>query len=511
MRLHTRTSRTVWEGPVMTGSAGALPGRRFVLDTSARSPRRRVAAAGVAPYASTAWTSRYRARLAVTDSAIVAGTSAAALSESPQNVIPFGLLLFVLWSLALESYHSRGVRVIGVGPAEYKRVAAASVFTFGALAIVGLLLNADDLRRFFLIALPIGTAALFLGRWLWRQWLIAQRRRGSYLSRAIVLGPVSDVIDITARIDKSSGAAYTVVGAVLDVYEDRSITVGSRSLPVLAGPDSIASAVRAAGADTVIVVGQHSGDQRFIRNLSWSLEETSAELVLAVALTDVAGPRIHMRPVEGLPLMHVELPTFEGGKHVVKRSFDVVLSGIALIALAPLLGVVALIVRKDSPGAVFFRQERVGRDGRIFTMIKFRSMVETAEQDLAAIADRNEGAGVLFKLKNDPRITRVGTVLRRYSLDELPQLWNILVGDMSIVGPRPPLPREVSAYEEHVNRRLYIKPGLTGLWQISGRSDLSWEESVRLDLYYVENWSLAGDIVIMWRTLKVFFKPAGAY
>src|SRR5690606_27328321 len=146
-----------------------------------------------------------------------------------------------------------------------------------------------------------------------------------------------------------------------------------------------------------------------------------------------------------------------------------------------------------------FRQERVGRDGRTFTMIKFRSMVQTAEQDLAALLEKNEGAGLLFKLKDDPRITAVGSFLRKYSLDELPQLWNIFVGDMSIVGPRPPLPREVSEYEAHVNRRLYIKPGLTGLWQISGRSDLSWEESVRLDLYYVENWSLAGDLVIMWR------------
>lgn len=495
----------------MTGSTGALPGHRFVLNTSSRSPRRKIAPAGVTPYAGTAWIGRYRLRLVATDTVIIAGTSVTALSLSAQNVIPFGLFLFFLWSLALQSYHSRGIRVIGVGPGEYKRVVAASVFTFGALTIVGLLLDAQDLRRFFLIALPAGTAALVLGRWLWRQWLIAQRRRGHYLSRAIVLGPASDVIDITARIDKSSGAAYTVVGAVLDVYEDRSIHVGSRNLPVLAGLDSIASAVRAAGADTVIVVGQHSGDQRFIRNLSWSLEETSVELVLAVALTDVAGPRIHMRPVEGLPLMHVELPTFEGGKHVVKRSFDVVLSGLALIALAPLMGIIALTVRNGSPGPVFFRQERVGRDGLTFTMIKFRSMVETAEQDLAALAGRNEGAGVLFKLRNDPRITQVGSVLRKYSLDELPQLWNIFVGDMSIVGPRPPLPREVSTYEEHVNRRLYIKPGLTGLWQISGRSDLSWEESVRLDLYYVENWSLTGDLVIMWRTLKVFFKPAGAY
>ncbi len=401
--------------------------------------------------------------------------------------------------------------MIGGGACEYKQVVAASVFTFGSLAMVGLMLDTGNLRTFFLVALPVGTSALVLSRWLWRQWLIAQRSAGRYLSKAVIVGSLGDVIDIVLRIDKSSGAAYTVVGAVLDGYENHSIDVGPRSLPVLAGSDSIASAVRAAEADTVIVAGQHSGDQKFIRKLSWSLESTSAELVLAAALTDVAGPRIHIRPLDPLPLMHVELPTFTGGKHLIKRSFDVTIAAVALVVLAPILVAIALAIWDDGPGHILFRQERVGRDGATFPMLKFRSMVETAESDLPVLLAQNQGSSVLFKLKNDPRVTRTGAFLRRYSLDELPQLWNILVGDMSLVGPRPPLPREVSQYEEHVNRRLYIKPGLTGLWQISGRSDLSWEESVRLDLYYVENWSLLGDLVIMWRTLKVFVRPSGAY
>ncbi|NTV40124.1 MAG: sugar transferase, partial [Demequinaceae bacterium] len=347
-------------GTVMTGSPGTLPGRRFVLDAASRSPRQRVVPAAGARDAGTDWTGRYRLRLAVTDTTIIAATSVTALSASTREAVPFSLLLLLLWSLALGSYHSRGIREIGVGPGEYKRVAEASIFTFGALAIFGLLLDVHQLRTFFLIALPCGTAALVIDRWLWRQWLLTQRRCGRCLSRAVVLGPVRDVIDITARIDKSPGVAYTVVGAILDAHEARYIDVGSRLLPVLAGPESIASAVRATGADTVIVVGRHSADQRLIRRLSWSLEETSIELVLALALTDVAGPRIHMRPVEGLPLMHVELPTFVGGKHIVKRSFDVVLSALALIALAPLMAVVALTVRISSPGPALFRQERVG-------------------------------------------------------------------------------------------------------------------------------------------------------
>ena len=218
-----------------------------------------------------------------------------------------------------------------------------------------------------------------------------------------------------------------------------------------------------------------------------------------------------MRPVEGLPLMHVELPNFEGGKHHLKRAADVVAASAALLVLAPTLLVIAVMVRLDSDGPVLFRQERVGKSGRTFTMLKFRSMVQTAERDLVALREQNEGSGVLFKLKNDPRITNIGRFLRKYSIDELPQLWNILVGDMSVVGPRPPLLSEVNEYENHVHRRLYVKPGLTGLWQVNGRSDLSWEESVRLDLYYVENWSLTGDLVIIWRTVKVVIKPLGAY
>jgi exopolysaccharide biosynthesis polyprenyl glycosylphosphotransferase len=265
------------------------------------------------------------------------------------------------------------------------------------------------------------------------------------------------------------------------------------------------------GADTVIVAGQPRGGSRYIRNLGWALEGTATDLVLASRLTDVAGPRIHFRPVEGLPLIHVEIPQFEGGKHVLKRMLDVVVAAIALVILALPMLIVALLIRIDSPGPALFRQERVGRNGSTFTMLKFRSMVVDAESRLAALAAEDQGNGVLFKMKADPRVTRIGRIIRKFSIDELPQLWNVLVGDMSLVGPRPPLRREVNQYESHVHRRLYIKPGLTGMWQVNGRSDLSWEESVRLDLYYVENWSLTGDLVILWRTVRVLLHPTGAY
>jgi lipopolysaccharide/colanic/teichoic acid biosynthesis glycosyltransferase len=179
--------------------------------------------------------------------------------------------------------------------------------------------------------------------------------------------------------------------------------------------------------------------------------------------------------------------------------------------LSPVLLVLALVVHFDSPGPVLFRQERIGKDGRPFAMLKFRSMVQDAETRLAALADANQGAGVLFKVKDDPRITRCGRWMRRFSLDELPQFVNVLKGDMSLVGPRPPLAREVGEYERYTHRRMLIKPGITGLWQVSGRSDLDWDDSVRLDLYYVENWSIMGDLMILWRTFRAVLAPVGAY
>jgi exopolysaccharide biosynthesis polyprenyl glycosylphosphotransferase len=196
---------------------------------------------------------------------------------------------------------------------------------------------------------------------------------------------------------------------------------------------------------------------------------------------------------------------------VAKRLFDVLVAGTMVIVASPVMALVAIMVKLDSPGPVFFKQERVGIEGARFGMLKFRSMVVDAEDQLAEVSQHNEGAGVLFKMKKDPRVTRVGVVLRKFSLDELPQLFNILGGSMSLVGPRPPLPSEVEAYEHDVRRRLLVKPGLTGLWQVSGRSNLSWQDSVRLDLYYVENWSLAGDLIILLRTVRAVFRSTGAY
>ena len=248
-----------------------------------------------------------------------------------------------------------------------------------------------------------------------------------------------------------------------------------------------------------------------MRRIAWSLEGSGVDLLVAPALTDIAGPRINIRPVSGLPLLQVTEPEFSGAGRVLKGTLDVLGSLVLVLLLSPVLLGVALAVRLSGPGAVLFRQTRIGRGGEPFTILKFRTMHADAEQRLAELRAHNDhGDGVLFKLRDDPRITRIGRHLRRFSLDELPQLFNVLSGRMSLVGPRPPLPSEVERYEQHVHRRLLVKPGLTGLWQVSGRSDLDWSETVRLDLYYVENWSVSLDAEILWKTLRVVMQGSGA-
>jgi len=226
----------------------------------------------------------------------------------------------------------------------------------------------------------------------------------------------------------------------------------------------------------------------------------------------VAGPRIHIRPVAGLPFLHVEEPELSGGRRLLKGAFDRAVACTTLLLLLPMMVGLGLAVRLNTAGPVLFRQARCGRGGRPFTMYKYRSMRVGAEAQLQMLLSENEHAeGLLFKIRRDPRVTAVGRWLRRYSLDELPQLLNVAKGDMSLVGPRPPLPSEVARYDGEVHRRLLVKPGLTGLWQVSGRSDLTWEESVRLDLEYVENWSLAMDFMILWKTAFAVMRADGAY
>ncbi len=432
--------------------------------------------------------------------------------ENDKGGVLTAALVTLLWAMALEIYRTRDSKVLGVGADEYKRVASATLRVFGLMAISAVVLSVHGGTAFVTVSLPLGLVALTGNRWAFRRRLTREKAYGRHLSRAIVVGEPEEVRYVVQQVARKSGPVYKILGVCLPgARRGGTLRVDGLQFPVLSSTDDIARTARLADADTVIVAGPLPGGNKFIRELGWKLEECAAEMVLAATLTNVAGPRIHWRPVEGLPLMHVDIPQYSGAKHVLKRVMDVAMALGALLTLSPLLLVLAAIVRLDSPGPVLFRQDRVGKDGNTFGMFKFRSMVVDAEAHLAALNRQNDGAGVLFKLRDDPRITRCGRWMRKYSLDELPQLWNVVLADMSMVGPRPPLAREVNGYERHTHRRLLIKPGITGLWQINGRSDLSWDEAVRLDLYYVENWSIAGDLLILWRTFRAVIRPSGAY
>lgn len=422
------------------------------------------------------------------------------------------MVLIAAWMLMLNVYGTRGHRVLGTGPEEYKLIANGAVRLFGLVAIIAYLFHIDLARGYILAAFPLGIVVLCFSRWMWRQWLNAQRLHGRYCSRVLLVGSAVSAARVAGELSRQPSAGYLVVGACIPSGEIGGRLVGTQ-IPVLATLDHLHAALETVAADTVVVTSSDEISPQRMRELSWSLEPGRHRLVVAPSLTDIGGPRIHTRPVAGLPLIHVETPSYEGRKLFTKRAFDLVVSGLLILVLSPVLGIIALLIRFDSHGRMLFRQQRVGINGTEFTMLKFRSMVSDAEARLVALQDeqRLEGNVVMFKMKGDPRVTPVGRFLRRFSLDELPQLFNVFGGKMSLVGPRPPLKHEVDLYETHVHRRFLVKPGITGLWQVSGRSNLSWEDTVRLDLFYVENWSMTGDIIILWRTARAVVAREGAY
>lgn len=419
-------------------------------------------------------------------------------------------LLALVWFAALRIRPVSEFRTVGHS-LELRRVVAATLAAFGLLAVVNGFVHVDGLRAYLLAGLPMGLLLLVVGRAFWQRRLDADRAMGLSLPRALIVGSGPDIDFVAEQLGRAAAPKYVVAGVVFSDGLPETDAVTSTGFPAFDGINAVTDAISIANADVVILAGHPGDGGEFVRALSWRLESSPAELVLAWCLDSVDGSRMRFDTANGMPMTHVATPTFSGGKYAIKRAMDVILAGGALVALAPLFAVVAVLIRRDSAGPVFFRQRRVGVDGTTFSMIKFRTMVTTAEADLAALMAQNEGNGVLFKLRTDPRVTRIGATLRRFSLDELPQLWNIFVGDMSLVGPRPSLAREVEQYDDRAQRRLYIKPGLTGAWQVGGRSDLSWDESIRLDLHYVENWSVLGDIRIMWRTVSVVIRPVGAY
>ena len=474
------------------------------------------------------WQASYARRLLAIDTILVVlvltaaqliqfgwnATSVAPVGDhfSPDLTYPIvSVLIALAWLLLLLLYGTRETRVLASGAPEYKAVFHAGVALFGVVAVLAVFFKADLGRGYLLITVPVGTLILVLSRWLNREWLQAQRKKGLYSSGVILVGSDETASHVALQLLRAPAAGYRIVGAC--VTESQSLTHVSRTdIPVLGGIETALVALGRWDADTLVITDSTVFSPEGMRELSWSLEPGRHHLVMAPSHTGVSGPRIHTRPVAGLPLMHVEIPRFDGGRWIVKRLFDIVVSALLLIILLPAFVIVAILVKLSSKGPVFYRQERIGLNGEPFGMYKFRSMNNGADAQLQELLEAQGTNDVpLFKVKDDPRVTRVGRVLRKYSLDEFPQLINVFLGEMSLVGPRPQREGEVALYDSVARRRLLLKPGMSGLWQVSGRSNLSWEDAIRLDLYYVENWSIFGDLSILMRTVRQVVLPEGAH
>jgi exopolysaccharide biosynthesis polyprenyl glycosylphosphotransferase len=489
-------------GPVAPASAGV--GRAAVA--------RKVATARDAA----ALLRRYRALAVGGDLACAAVAAAGATlvrfgSEPTPRYVALSLLAPVLWVLAIAVRRGYERRFLGTGPEEYRSLANAALVLFTVLAVASFVLHRDLSRGFLVAFLPAALVLTGFERRQLRSWLYRRRLSGDGMQRVLVVGQSDAASHVVEQFDREPQHGLDVVGVC--VSGDAELLILPAGVPVILGTDprTVLRAVDDARADVVAVASSPDLSGHALRRLAWALDDRDVDLIVSPGIVEVAGPRLSIRPVAGLSLLHLERPAMRGGRMLVKRVLDRLLGSAMFLVLVPVLAVIAVAVKLSSPGPVLFRQLRIGEDGRPFEMLKFRSMVVDAEDRRAELEAVNEGNDVLFKIRADPRITRVGAFLRRYSLDELPQLWNVVRGDMSLVGPRPPLLQEVIAYSADATRRLRVRPGMTGLWQVSGRSDLSWEESIRLDLRYVDNWSLALDVIILWRTWRAVLGRSGAY
>ena len=471
------------------------------------------------------WRRRYARVLRVTDVAVVVVAVAlaqwirfgavpgvgAGFLEAKYWLVSAAFIL--VWVLFLAIYRTRSPKILGAGPEEYRGVCGATIAAFGAIAIVSMLTQFDLARGYLAIALPLGTVGLLASRWIARQVVVAKRRHGHYLTSVLVVGEPGPAQALVKSLARTPEYGYAVVGVCFPGHALGKTDVPQiDGVPVFTENDDLAAVIAASGADTVALTATDRLGPQGISDLSWQLEGLDVDLVVSPGMVGLAGPRLTMRPVSDLPLIHLDKPQYDGAKQFEKRAFDVCFSLVVLILTAPLMIAAGLTVKLTSRGPMFYRSARIGMDGHPFEMIKIRTMVVGADQQREHLAKMNEAhGGVIFKIRRDPRVTRVGRFLRRYSIDELPQFLNVLRGEMSVVGPRPPLPSEVEAYDQRVRRRLLVRPGITGLWQISGRSDLSWDDFVRLDLSYVENWSMMNDLIIAVKTVRVVFSGAGAY
>jgi exopolysaccharide biosynthesis polyprenyl glycosylphosphotransferase len=417
--------------------------------------------------------------------------------------------LLVGWAAMLLAVGAYARDIFGAGTEEYKLVLKASLLS-SAMVGIGCYLTGFPLSRgFFLLAFVVGTPLILMWRFVFRRSIQHTRRHGHLRQGVIIAGNPRHVDEVAAVLRRESWLGYTVLGALTTA--DQQTVETPAGIPVLGSTDDAVAAIEGVDADVIVFADGAFSSAHELRRAMWDLEGTSVQAIIVPSLTDVSSERLKVRPVAGLPLVHVEGPRSLHAAHWAKRAFDIVGSAAILVLTSPIWLATALAVKLTDGGSVLFRQTRIGRDGRPFSCLKFRSMVVNAEQLRSDLEVNHERSAVLFKMVDDPRVTRPGKLIRRLSIDELPQLWNVLRGQMSLVGPRPPLPHEAASYGSDMSRRLRVRPGMTGLWQVSGRSDLSWDETVRLDLYYVDNWSMVQDLNILARTVSAVLSSRGAY
>jgi exopolysaccharide biosynthesis polyprenyl glycosylphosphotransferase len=472
------------------------------------------------------WQHRYIQWLRISDVAVLAvvvtfaqwlrfGSVATAGLTGDSLYVDYAVVSVIVataWAIALSAYRTRSTCVIGAGLEEYRRVLTATFVVFGIVAVVSTLFKFDIARGYLAIAFPLGLMALTANRWVARKYVGKRRLDGEFMCSVLAVGDVKSVKAFAKSLSRQPADGYRVVGACLPgLTSGDTVNIPSvGDIPIFRNDGDMAAAIAASGADTVALTSGHLSSEE-LQELSWELEKIDVDLVVSPGMADIAGPRLTIQPAGGVALIHVDKPQYNGAKQLQKRIFDVCFSICALLAASPVLVLTAIAVKATSPGRVFYQSVRIGLDGTPFRMIKFRSMVDGADRKVSELSTLDEGNGLLFKIREDPRVTPVGRIIRRYSIDELPQFINVLRGEMSVVGPRPPLPSEVESYDSKVRRRLLVRPGVTGLWQVSGRSDLSWDDSVRLDLSYVANWSMMSDLIIVVGTARAVLRGSGAY
>ncbi len=414
-----------------------------------------------------------------------------------------------IWIAILAMAGAYSPTVFAAGQTEYRRVLLASTATAGTIGVACYLLRFPLSRGMFFLTFVVGVPLTLIGRYATRRAMHRLHERGVWLQQVLLVGGPAQVADVAQVLQRERWLGYSIVGAVVPA-EDRSESE-IRGIPVLGSTERLDALAHEWRPDIVLFAGGGVGSAVEMRRAAWGLESSGARIMLAPSLTDVASERIQVRPAAGLPLMELDGPSSHTRSQLLKRGFDIVGGSLIIVLASPVLLATALAIKLHDRGPILYRQIRAGRDGLPFGCFKFRSMVVNADQLVANVQSHHHEGHVLFKAKDDPRITKPGKFIRRFSIDELPQLFNVVQGSMSLVGPRPPLPSEVARYTHDVHRRLAVRPGMTGLWQVSGRSDLSWEDTVRLDLYYVDNWSIVRDLAILGRTLHAVVSSRGAY